>query len=108
MAYRVFASPDGAVWQAWDVPGRDPADLRDTREAIRPAMEQGWICFECGGEKRRLTPIPARWAERSDAELWLYCRVAERAEPSVFGNPSPPLGDEPAAPLPAMPLDPTP
>jgi hypothetical protein len=94
MAYRVFASPDGAVWQAWDVPGRDPAELGDARGGLREALQHGWICFESGGEKRRLTPIPPRWEQRSEAELWLYCRVADRADP----GPGPPPPDDPPHP----------
>ena len=73
MAYRIFTSPEGEPWQAWDVPGRPPAGI----DLTSPVLEQGWICFESRAEKRRLTPIPSRWFERSEAELWLYCRVAE-------------------------------
>ena len=29
----------------------------------------GWLCFESGGSKRRLAPIPARWRDASDADL---------------------------------------
>ena len=29
----------------------------------------GWLCFESDVSKRRLTPVPARWAEFSDREL---------------------------------------
>jgi hypothetical protein len=78
MAYRVFKSPDGAVWHAWDVPAAD-ASLAPVLAGRPDAMREGWLCFECDQEKRRLAPVPARWAERSEAELWLYCRVAEPA-----------------------------
>jgi hypothetical protein len=77
MAYRVFSSPDGATWQAWDVPG-DDRPLLPGAAPRSEALRLGWVCFESGDEKRRLTPIPPRWAERSDDELWLFCRVAER------------------------------
>lgn len=30
---------------------------------------QGWLCFESAASKRRLTPIPTRWRDASDAEL---------------------------------------
>jgi hypothetical protein len=45
----------------------------------------GWLAFEPvgGGEKRRLSPIPAGWERASDAELE---RMLDRAE-SVRGDP---------------------
>jgi hypothetical protein len=71
--YRVFASPDGVIWRAWDIPGTP-----ETGPGIREQMlREGWLCFECDQEKRRLSPVPQRWSERSEEQLWLYCRVAE-------------------------------
>jgi hypothetical protein len=29
----------------------------------------GWLCFECTDEKRRLVPVPPGWARLSDDEL---------------------------------------
>jgi hypothetical protein len=80
MAYRVFKSPDGVIWQAWDVPGGD-YPLAQTAGLRADALREGWLCFECEHEKRRLHPVPLRWQERSEEELWLYCRVAEPAAP---------------------------
>lgn len=80
MAHRNFVAPDGRRWDAWDVPGRDPATVPGLSDALKPAVRDGWLCFESDGDKRRLIPAPARWEERSDQELWLYCRVAERVE----------------------------
>jgi hypothetical protein len=79
MAYRVFASPDGTIWQVWEVPG-----LRDEPVALDPRDEplrHGWLCFESPTEKRRLTPVPERWIDRSEQQLWLYCRVADPVRP---------------------------
>lgn len=36
---------------------------------LTPGLEAGWLCFERGDEKRRLSPIPAGWDEASDEEL---------------------------------------
>lgn len=45
---------------------------------LTPGLEAGWLCFERGDEKRRLSPIPAGWDEAPDAELE---SLFERARP---------------------------
>ncbi|HEX2211233.1 MAG TPA: hypothetical protein VHG93_26350 [Longimicrobium sp.] len=43
---------------------------------MTPGLQGGWLCFENGEEKRRLSPIPEDWENaRSDA-LEAYCRQA--------------------------------
>jgi hypothetical protein len=75
LAYRVFASPDGVIWRAWDVPGSPDIAAGTMEQTLR----DGWLCFESDQEKRRLAPVPDRWSERSEEQLWLYCRIAEPA-----------------------------
>jgi hypothetical protein len=36
---------------------------------MTPGLESGWLCFERGNEKRRLTPVPAGWDDAPDHEL---------------------------------------
>lgn len=36
---------------------------------MMPGLGSGWLCFERGEEKRRLTPIPAGWEAAPDREL---------------------------------------
>lgn len=99
MAYREFTDADGTVWTAWDVPpwrvfspARNYQERRvretpgytperraavDRRRSREGAMsEQGWVCFERPGEKRRLAPTPAGWDEVSEDELLNLCRRA--------------------------------
>jgi hypothetical protein len=40
------------------------------------SVTEGWLCFESGAERRRLSPIPRDWRGCSDAELEAYCRAA--------------------------------
>lgn len=78
MSHRTFTSPDGTRWQVWNMPGQNPDTLPGGGGSLRQVIRDGWLCFESDRqEKRRLSPIPARWEERSEADLWLYCRVAE-------------------------------
>lgn len=77
MAVRTFESPDGATWSVWEVvPGR-VSEFRSAFGSHLPRdLADGWLCFDCGSEKRRLAPLPANWHERPDADLWFWCRAA--------------------------------
>ena len=103
MALRSFTAPDGSRWDVWEVkptttpPVYSPQRTRERRgqdvlrytgperrrgerrkKTLRPAIvlpgyADGWLVFECGGEKRRLAPPPPGWDTCSDedlAELW--------------------------------------
>ena len=69
---------DGSEWTAWDVYPAAPSRLRLTGSAAQ--MEQGWLCFECTAEKRRVAPIPAGWEEWGDDELEACLRGASRVD----------------------------
>lgn len=77
MAVRRFQAPDGAYWTVWEViPGR-VSEFRSSFGSHLPRdLADGWLCFDCGTEKRRLAPLPADWAERTEADLWFWCRAA--------------------------------
>jgi hypothetical protein len=99
MAYRVFASPDGTVWQVWEIPAlRDEPVTLDPRDE---SLRQGWLCFESATEKRRLAPVPERWIDRSEQQLWLYCRVADPVRP--YPLPAAERGAEPPGEVPEPP-----
>ena len=49
-----------------------------TPNLLTPGLESGWLCFERGDEKRRLTPIPRGWDEVPETELEA---LFERARP---------------------------
>jgi hypothetical protein len=77
MANRSFKDASGVDWQAWDViPGQHTHDPGEARRHLPGGMADGWLCFESGKGKRRLTPIPEGWADVSDAELEALCRSA--------------------------------
>ena len=104
MGYRVFRDSQGTEWQAWDVvpqlterreierrvhtkpvqhADRRREPDRRIRKGRRPiltaGLDGGWLCFENGLEKRRLTPIPDNWTRCSAAELDRYLQSAKRA-----------------------------
>ena len=78
MAVRTFESPDGTAWTAWEVIPGQVSEFRSSFGSHLPRqMAEGWLCFDCGSEKRRLYPPPSDWASRTEAELWFLCRAAE-------------------------------
>lgn len=102
MPYRTFVDTTGTEWQAWDITPQlgerrsAATDRRMTsapraadrrkfvrrvgtakRANLRGIYAQGWLCFDSGQEKRRLSPIPSDWATCGDEALEAYVRSAE-------------------------------
>jgi hypothetical protein len=105
MPYRTFVDSKGTDWQVWDIVPRlserraddvverrladveipfanrrrDARRLTDSRRAVlRGTYAQGWLCFDSGREKRRLSPIPQDWLTCSPEVLERYFRNGER------------------------------
>jgi hypothetical protein len=100
MGYRVFTDSNGMEWQAWDVlpkaferrignrrACREPLAFTDRRQGERrqrdgrwtpltSGLRDGWLCFDGGGTRRRLIPIPENWESCEQGELEDYCRSA--------------------------------
>ena len=101
MPYRRFTDSQGKTWRVWDV----LPSLVDRRLAIRrirsiriqhpdrrvlpdrrvdmsrsrlffSPSERGWLCFESGDLRKRLSPAPEDWAVRNDADLEALCGQA--------------------------------
>ena len=73
---REFVDKDGTAWRVWDV---DPTTAQPPpmRGHGRPTPVQGWLCFESGAERRRLSPIPKDWSSSDADTLEKLCRRAE-------------------------------
>jgi hypothetical protein len=86
-SHRAFRDPRGVTWDVYAV-------YPEARLApkLRGPFQQGWLCFDAGPEKRRLSPIPENWQDLADEELE---RLAERAEPARSRRSSRSAGDEP-------------
>lgn len=85
-----FRDADNVEWTVFEVRrqvGR--ADLR------APGYNDGWLCFETGGAKRRLLKYPERWRDFSDAEL---IRLLQLAVPAPRSSLSVSLSAEDEAP----------
>ena len=109
---RTFVDSAGKEWQAFDVVPREDERRRydrratseqsndqsdDRREADRRitvgrasrigGTESGWLCFERGDDRRRLSPIPADWQRCADAQLEAYCSAARPVRPLAVTPP---------------------
>lgn len=105
MAVRTFASPDGSTWNVWEVIPDNVTDARFGYGSHLPAaLAGGWLCFDCGTEKRRLAPLPPNWDRRTEAELWFLCRAAEPVRGRAPGGcAAVPRDEDPAVLAPAAP-----
>jgi len=74
--HRAFTDVEGVRWDVFAVYPEARLSPR-----LRGAFQQGWLCFDSGPEKRRLSPIPDNWQELADEELERLAGRAERARP---------------------------
>lgn len=123
MAFRAFIDSAGEEWQVYDVVPRPderrrydrrgskvaaPEPVSDTagdrrddddrrltvgRQSPLAAVKEGWLVFERGEDRRRLSPIPAGWAMATDAELERYREAAREVRQRV--SDTPPASAEP-------------
>lgn len=117
MPYRAFEDSTGREWQVWDVVPRlterrhaesdrrvditpiahadrrrDERRLHSTHRAVlRGSYAHGWLCFDNGDAKKRLSPIPNDWTVCDDDTLEAYLRAADVVKTprivSDFGDP---------------------
>jgi hypothetical protein len=59
-------------------PERRQSDRRGSSCLVSPELSRGWLTFQNGNERRRLTPIPRDWESLPDPELARLCDAAER------------------------------
>jgi hypothetical protein len=77
------------LWDVWDVRpqtmGARPTDDTEQRPRVRSPfsreLSDGWLCFEAGGIKRRLWPIPTGWEMMNERDLATLCARASTAPP---------------------------
>lgn len=74
MAARTFTDTAGLNWEVFEV-----HRASQKAGAVSPGLENGWLAFASGENKRRLAPIPAGWAVATDAELEALCESARNA-----------------------------
>jgi len=104
MTHRTIKDGDGKSWDVWEVypsvveqrvSGEYPAmpnaegsrlerrERREIRIRVPSALQQGWLAFQAGDERRRLAPIPEKWSDFDEAAL---IALLERADRLGDGN----------------------
>jgi hypothetical protein len=96
MTHRKIKDGDGKAWDVWEVypsaveqrmSGEHPAvlstdgtkrDGRQVRILVPAALQQGWLAFQCGAERRRLAPIPEKWISLCEQDLLGLLERADR------------------------------
>jgi hypothetical protein len=85
MAHRTFRDDMGREWDVWEVvptaverriaaPRPRPAAaerrrVQETRVVVPESLQKGWLAFQSGNERRRLSPIPPDWENLTAGEL---------------------------------------
>lgn len=92
---RSFRDTNGTVWTVFEV-RRQISSSGDARSFLPGGFNDGWLCFEASGAKKRLTKYPARWREFADDELR---SLLDQAQPAPKGSMRiyDDLGDTPGA-----------
>lgn len=83
---REYTDKTGVTWRVWDVypsgksgPFPTPPDGTSSESlSAYPSrhFRNGWLCFECPSEKRRLAPIPKDWERCDCSRLETLCAKA--------------------------------
>jgi hypothetical protein len=63
----------------WDVFAVHPEARFAVPTKLRGTFPAGWLCFDSGAEKRRLSPIPGDWQTMADRQLADLAGQAEAA-----------------------------
>jgi len=86
--FRAFLDIQGNRWEVTEIRPRVPQDRRsggDRRATARAFTDRrreeagagdGWLLFECAGERRRLRPVPEGWTRASIDELEMMLAAA--------------------------------
>jgi hypothetical protein len=79
MALRDLQDEAGGSWIVFPV--RPSVSGRATG-GTRAELTEGWLCFQCGDERRRSPGIPDDWESLSDSALLLLLGKSQKARPT--------------------------
>jgi hypothetical protein len=75
--HRILRDASGVRWDVFAV---HPTPEVVDRVQLRGSYSQGWLCFDSGSEKRRLSPIPDDWFRMTNDQLMALAEHAEVAK----------------------------
>ena len=83
---RAFIDTSGARWDVWEVRRDHVVGFGLSHHPVAPELQDGWLCFARGGERRRLAPYPDDWHRMNPEQLAALCEraVEVSSEGSIF------------------------
>ena len=82
---KTFRDSSNVSWTVFEV--RRQVTSRREGNLLPSGFSDGWLCFECVGQKRRLLRYPKKWRELDEAELEKLLGLALPAPRTTFRAP---------------------
>jgi hypothetical protein len=81
--HRAFVDSGGVTWDAFAV---HPSPDTTGKSRLPESFQDGWLSFDSGNERRRLSPIPDEWQAMNEDALRAACERAELAPRRVSAS----------------------
>jgi hypothetical protein len=94
MAVRDVRDEAGTTWKVWAVMASS-IHPKTAAEDYLGEFSEGWLCFECANQRRRLARYPQDWDKLPDKELLRLLKTAQLVQPR---KPTPPKPGDSANP----------
>jgi len=88
MAVRDIVDEDGNSWKVWAVMS-SAIHPKTAAEDFLGEYSEGWLCFECANQRRRLARFPQDWDRMPDKDLLRLLKNAEVVQPRKHTPPKP-------------------
>jgi len=80
MAVRDVVDENGRKWKIWSV-SQSSIHPKTAAEDYLGDYSEGWLCFECDNQRRRLAKFPQDWDKLPDKELIRLLKAAQIVQP---------------------------
>ena len=88
MAVRDVVDENGTKWKVWAVQA-SAIHPKTAAEDFLGDYSEGWLCFECDNQRRRLARFPQDWDKMADKDLLALMKAAQLVQPRKHTPPKP-------------------
>jgi len=92
MAVRDIVDENGTKWKVWSVES-SAIHPKTVAEDFLGDFSEGWLCFECENQRRRLARYPQDWDKLADKDLLRLLKSAQTVQPRRGRHTPPKPGD---------------